>query len=115
MKAMTEKQKALRRKAISEGSALMREIHARPGFDDGQAEWHQEYNAAVALCAARKQAGLSQQDVAEKMDIPRSNVSRIENGLNITFATFSRYLRACGFDFSIDVRPAVDSGRLAYA
>lgn len=106
MKTMTEKQRALRARAIADGATLMREIHDRPGFDEGQIEWHQEYNAAVALCAARKRAGLSQKAVAEKMEIPRSNVSRIESGLNITFATFSKYLRACGFDFSINIRPA---------
>ena len=115
MKRMTEKQKGLRARAIAEGAVLMREIHARPGFDDGQVEWRQEYNAAVALCAARKRAGLSQQAVAEKMEIPRSNVSRIESGLNITFATFAKYLKACGFDFSIAIRPASDPERLAYA
>ncbi len=115
MKHLTDKQIDLRNRAIKEGAAMMAEIHSRPGFDDAQNEWHNEYNAAVALCAARKRAGLSQQTVAERMRIPRSNVSRIEGGLNITFATFAKYLKACGFDFSVSIRPAELPAQFSFA
>lgn len=115
MKELTEQQKSLRAKAIVDGAAMMAEIHNRPGFDDEQQEWRNEYNAAVALCAARKRAGLSQQVVAERMKIPRSNVSRIEGGLNITFATFAKYLKACGFDFSVNIRPAELPAQFSFA
>ena len=37
MKTMTEKQRALRARAIADGATLMREIHDRPGFDEGAA------------------------------------------------------------------------------
>lgn len=115
MKELTEKQKELRAKAVAEGAAMMAEIHNRPKFDEDQLEWRNEYNAAVALCAARKRAGLSQQTVADRMRIPRSNVSRIEGGLNITFATFAKYLRACGFDFAVNIRPATMPSQFSFA
>ena len=38
-------------------------------------------------------------ELAERMHMPHANVSRIENGQNVTFATFARYLRGCGFDW----------------
>lgn len=109
MKTLTKRQMQLREKAIADGAVMMKEIHGRPGFDESQVEWHKEYDASVALCAARKRAGLSQEAVARRMEVPRSNVSRIEAGLNITFATFTKYLRACGFDFTINIRPSASS------
>jgi len=105
MKPLTEKQKRIRAEGIAKGAAVMAEIRARPGAEDSYLEWKKEYDATVAMHRARRLSGLTQERLAERMEIPRSNVSRIERGANITLATFSKYLRACGFELSFDIRP----------
>ena len=62
----------------------------------------------------------SKAELARRMKIPRANVSRIENGQNVTFETFARYLRGCGFDFSLKIFPlsdkaATSAGSLMFA
>lgn len=78
---------------------------ADPKFREDYAAWEREYRATVALYKARQEANLTQAQLAKRMKIPRANVSRIENGQNVTFATFARYLRGCGFDFSLRIFP----------
>ena len=78
---------------------------ADPKFREDYAAWEREYRATVALYKARQEAKLTQAQLAKRMKIPRANVSRIENGQNVTFATFARYLRGCGFDFSLRIFP----------
>ena len=44
--------------------------------------------------AARKKSGLRQFEIAERMGIPQSNVSRIEHQTDaLTYKTFAAYLR----------------------
>jgi transcriptional regulator with XRE-family HTH domain len=55
---------------------------------------------------ARKRAGLSQAELAERLQMPRSQIARweadtVEPGL----ATTRRVLRACGFDLSLALIP----------
>ena len=55
---------------------------------------------------ARKRAGLSQAELAERLQMPRSQIARwegdtVEPGL----ATTRRVLRACGFDLSLASSP----------
>ena len=78
---------------------------ADPKFREDYAVWEREYRATVALYKARQEANLTQEELAKRMKMPRANVSRIENGQNVTFATFARYLRGCGFDFSLRIFP----------
>jgi ribosome-binding protein aMBF1 (putative translation factor) len=81
---------------------------ADPKFREEYAAWEREYRATVALYKARQKANLTQAELARRMKIPRANVSRIENGQNVTFETFARYLRGCGFDFSLRIFPLSD-------
>ena len=78
---------------------------ADPKFREEYAAWERVYRATVALYKARQKANLTQAELARRMRIPRANVSRIENGQNVTFETFARYLRGCGFDFSLKIFP----------
>ncbi|PID83102.1 transcriptional regulator [Candidatus Campbellbacteria bacterium] len=49
------------------------------------------------LMKQRKEAGLSQQEVADKMDVTKSYISKIENGkINPSVSTFYRYVEAIG-------------------
>lgn len=79
-----------------------------PKFREEYEAWEREYRATVALYKARQKANLTQAELARRMKIPRANVSRIENGQNVTFETFARYLRGCGFDFSLRIFPLSD-------
>ena len=87
---------------------------ADPKFREDYAAWEREYRATVALYKARQEANLTQAELAKRMKTPRAQVSRIENGQNVTFATFARYLRGCGFDFSLRIFP-IDKGKRAAA
>lgn len=50
---------------------------------------------------ARRRAGLTQQELAEKMATTQSVIARWESGRRSpTFATLTRALRACGFYLS---------------
>lgn len=40
--------------------------------------------------------------------MPQPNVSRIEHSEVVSFNTFADYLMACGFDFTINIRPAAN-------
>ena len=101
----TEK-KALRDRLAARTKAEMDARWADPAFRAEHAAWENEYKVAVAMHKAREQAGLTQLDLAERMNTRRSNVSRIENGQNVTFATFARFLHGCGFDFKVSIFPA---------
>ena len=102
---MTPEQLAVKARLLAETKARMERDEATPGFAEGYAAWKKEYDATVAMYKARQKANLTQAELAERVKIPRANVSRIENGQNVTFATFARYLRGCGFDFSLRIFP----------
>ena len=51
----------------------------------------------IALYEARKSAGLTQKQLAEKLGTTQANIAELEKGRrNITFSTLARYARACG-------------------
>ncbi|MDE5574449.1 MAG: helix-turn-helix domain-containing protein [Bacteroidales bacterium] len=65
----------------------------------------QEYSAQVLL-DARKNAGLTQEELAQRIGSDKGYVSRIERGLTIpTIATFYRIVSALGL--TVELRPAV--------
>ena len=50
-----------------------------------------------ALYKARQEAGLTQQEVADRMGAKQTYVAQIERGRkNITFSTLTKYAAACG-------------------
>jgi transcriptional regulator with XRE-family HTH domain len=64
---------------------------------------------AALLTTARRQAGLSQRQLAAAADIPQASVSRIERGLiSPRASTTERWLAAC--DMTLEIRPASDTG-----
>jgi len=100
----TEREK-LKARLLAETRARHEAIESAPGFAEQHAEWRKTYEAETAMYAARQRANITQAELARRMNIPRSNVSRIEHGQNITLATLTRYLRACGFDFRFSIFP----------
>ena len=108
--ATKEELAALKARLAKRTREEMEREWADPKFREDYAIWEREYRATVALYKARQRANLTQEELAKRMKIPRANVSRIENGQNVTFATFARYLRSCGFDFSLRIFP-IDKGK----
>lgn len=114
MKAkMTPEQLAVRERLAAETKARLEKAWNAPGFAAEHEAWRTEHRAAAEMCAARERAGMTQAALARRLNIPRANVSRMERGQNVTFATFARYLNGCGFDFSIRVFPVRRGGASA--
>ena len=73
----------------------------RPGFKAAWDELEEEYAALNELLQARKQAGLTQEEVAARMGTTKSAVSRLEASIHSeshspSFATLRKYAHACG-------------------
>ncbi|MBR0197086.1 MAG: helix-turn-helix transcriptional regulator [Kiritimatiellae bacterium] len=113
IKKMTKRDiTSLRDRLTRETREEMAREWEEPGAAEAFSAWKKEYDAETAMYAARKQANLTQAELAKRMNIPRANVSRIENGQNITIATFARYLRGCGFDFAFRIFPIADTAKV---
>ena len=64
-------------------------------------ELEEEYAALHAVLRARREAGLTQSEIAQRMGTTTSAVSRLESSLisqkhSPSFATLKKYARACG-------------------
>ena len=55
-----------------------------------------EYEVARQMQTARRDAGLTQADLARRMHTTQSVVSRIESGVNVSIETLARFAEACG-------------------
>jgi len=82
-------------------------IHERHMQDDP--EYAQEYEALdeefvfmKKMILARKRAGMSQADVAQRMGISQLRVAKIECGTNISLDILRRYAKATGSNLVID-------------
>ncbi len=62
---------------------------------------HDEFSLINQLLQMRNAAGLTQQQVAERMGTRKSNISRLEKGSNATVATLEKYASACGYHLHV--------------
>lgn len=61
-----------------------------------------EFRLIDELLSMRSKAGLTQEQVAEKMHTKKSNISRLERGnANPSWATLLKYAHACGFELTL--------------
>lgn len=61
-----------------------------------------EFKLIDELLSMRASAGLTQEQLAEKMQTKKSNVSRLETGnTNPSWSTLRKYADACGFELSL--------------
>jgi predicted XRE-type DNA-binding protein len=58
-----------------------------------------------AMMEAKERSGLSQKEIAARSGMAQPNISRIERGGAVSFNAFSEYISACGFDFTVNLRP----------
>lgn len=73
-----------------------------PGMEQDVKVLVEELRIQVQLHEARKAAGLTQQEVAERMNVNRSYVSRLEtNPENLKLGTLARYAQAVGMHLDV--------------
>ncbi len=64
-----------------------------------------EFSLIDALLTMRKKAGLTQEEVAQKLGTQRSNISRLEKGSsNPSWNTLQNYAHACGFELAMKLK-----------
>jgi transcriptional regulator with XRE-family HTH domain len=67
--------------------------------------------AGKLLRQARESAGLTQAELAERLDVPQSSVARLESSrANPRLATLERALAATGKQLKVDLEPATWPG-----
>ena len=81
--------------------AALTKAKDRPGFTQAWDALEEEYSTLDALLTARKLAGLTQEQLAQRMGTTKSAISRLEASLrndkhSPSFATLKRYAHACG-------------------
>ncbi len=95
----------------------IKDLHKKWLRDD---DYRQEYDAleeefalASALIAARSRAGLTQEELAEKMDTSQSAIARMESGRIIpSGSTLKRFARATGTRLRITFEPTKPNKRI---
>ena len=85
---------------------LKTEIRSMPEFVEAVAEVEQENQIANLMAEARERAGFTQAQVAAKMGIGQSALSRMERG-NVTIKNFMRCLNVCGYALKLIPNPRV--------
>ena len=101
---LAEQQTRTLARTLAKGGKGLRDLREIPGFAEEENEVRTKNAMQVAILAARKKSGLKQGEIAERMGIPQSNVSRIEHQTDaLTYKTFAAYLRACGFGFKVQL------------
>jgi ribosome-binding protein aMBF1 (putative translation factor) len=79
-------------------------------FADGLESGYADFKVGALLRHAREKAGLTQEEVAERLDTKKSAISRIENSAgSIRFSTLDRYARAIGWQLNRELRPSAKS------
>ena len=77
-----------------------------PEFAEGLEAGYTDFKVGALLRQAREKAGLTQDQVAERLATKKSAISRIENSAgSIRFSTLERYARAIGCQLSLELRP----------
>ena len=76
-----------------------------PEFAEGLESGYEDFKLGVLLRQARVEAGLTQAEVANRLNTHKSAISRIENRAgDIRLSTLDRYARAVGRRLSLELR-----------
>ena len=77
-----------------------------PEFADGLDLGYEGFKIGVLLRQARERAGLTQEEVARRLETRESAISRSENRAgDIRLSTLERYAAAIGWHLSLELRP----------
>lgn len=75
-----------------------------PEFADNFEEGYQEFKLGVMLRQAREQAGLSQEELARRINTRKTAISRMENHAeDIKLSTLEKVARALGKHLTISI------------
>ena len=77
-----------------------------PDFAEGLEEGYSDFKIGVMLRHAREKAGLTQEQLAERLATQKSAISRIENHAgDIRLSTIERYASAVGRRLFLELKP----------
>ncbi|HEX6910134.1 MAG TPA: helix-turn-helix transcriptional regulator [Longimicrobium sp.] len=83
-----------------------------PEFAEGFERGYEAFRVGVRLHVARERAGMTQQQVAERMGTKKSAISRLENNAgDVRLSTLQRYAEAVGCRLVIEVAPLEEEAR----
>ena len=88
---------------------LLDEFYGKPGTsrrDDFERAVDADVKAwemGEAIRKARREKHLTQEELGERIGVKKAQISRIENGRNLTISTLSRVFKALGIPASLDV------------
>ena len=75
-----------------------------PEFAEGYDEGYENFKLGVLLRQARENAGITQEEVARKLNTKKSAISRIENHAeDIRLSTLRKYAEALGKQIRLEV------------
>lgn len=89
-------------KNISIDSILNKELKD-PTFEEGYKAESEKLESAYAIFKAREEMGWTQNELAERANVPRSTVSRTESGNNTSIETLNKLAFAMGKKLSISI------------
>ncbi|HEX4961143.1 MAG TPA: helix-turn-helix transcriptional regulator [Thermoanaerobaculia bacterium] len=77
-----------------------------PEFADDLESGYVDFKVGALLRQAREKTGLTQEEVAKRLETKKSAISRIESSAgSIRFSTLERYARAIGWQLALELRP----------
>ena len=75
-----------------------------PGFAEYVKDGYKEFKIGVMLQMAREEAGMTQTEVAKKLNMHRQAISRLENhATGCRLETIAKYARAIGKDLHLSL------------
>ena len=75
-----------------------------PEFAEGHHEGYAQFKFGVLLQMSREQAGMTQEEVAQKLGTKKSAISRIENHAeDIRLSTLHKYAKALGKKVNLEI------------
>lgn len=92
---------------MSDLTEYVRNRSARdPQFAESLEAGYTDLKIGALLRQAREKAGLTQEEVADRLETKKSAISRMENSAgSIRLSTLERYARAIGWQLSLELRP----------
>lgn len=96
----------------------MRDLHEKwmknPEYRKEYDALEEEFGVIQALIEARVSAGLTQEQLAQRMDTSQSNIARLESGKALPSGrTLRRYAEATGTRLRVSFEPRGKEARLA--
>lgn len=80
---------------------LKKEAFKNPGVKKAYDALEEEFELIEALIDMRQKAGLTQEEIAQKMGTSKRNINRLVSSGNPGWKTLQKYAHACGFKIQL--------------